>query len=277
MPTLRNRISDILRKFSLVGRTDDKAEILRCFNLLRLPKHVPGSISWHGQCLRYADGPALYHQLTDIYVDHCYDFYCANTSPRILDVGGHIGLASLRFREQFPDANITVFEPDPALVVMLRSNLAMVNSQGTQVVASAAWTYDGEIGFQITGDDSGGIREDATCLVKCIDLASYCTTKVDYLKLDIEGAEFTVLDHLYRTGSLTQVQRVFIELHAWEPGTPPKFHQIFLILAEAGFDYRIRSAQIFPSGVEASLNPNQTANLVTVFAWRPEQSHLCPG
>jgi FkbM family methyltransferase len=265
----RRLLGDLSRQARLLGRHDDAAELQRLFRLLRMPKHHPGSILWRGRSLRYADAPALYHQLADIYVSRVYDFACDRPAPRILDVGGHIGLACWRFREQFPAAKITTFEPDPGLVSLLRANLATTGDSQTEVIAAAAWTREGTFGFSTTGDDSGSLDAHGSLQVPTVDLARFCEEKVDFIKLDIEGAEFDVLAHLVATGALNRVQRLFIELHQWQQNAP-RFHEVLTSLKNAGFNYRIHSAVCLgtasrPAGLSAV---NYPANLITVYAWR---------
>lgn len=269
MQNLRYQISNALRHLRLFGRKDHPAAVGRLFGLLHRPKHQPGSISWQGRSLLYADATALYHQLSDIYIEQTYDFSCNRPDPRILDVGGHIGLASLRFRELFPKARLTTFEPDPALADRLRANLATAGDTVTEIIAAAAWTSDGVSNFAATGDDSGALAANGTVQVATVDLARFCSEPIDYLKLDVEGAEFELIAHLAATGALARVERLFVELHEWGP-VLPRFHETLGSLAKAGFNYRLRSAAAFgalphPAGFTALSHP---ANLVALYAWR---------
>lgn len=269
MKNFRHRLGDLLRRIRLLGRRDDHAAVRRLFGLLHQPKHQPGVVTWRGRPLRYADAPALYYQLSDIYLERVYDFSGDRPDPRILDVGGHIGLASLRFRELFPRARISSFEPDPALVAILRANLAAANDALTEVIAAAAWSADGVRGFAVTGDDSGALAENGAIQVATIDLACFCAEPVDFLKLDVEGTEFELITHLAATGALAHVRRLFIELHEWNSGAP-RFHETIARLVAAGFNYRLRSAGAFgtqphPAGFTALAHP---ANLVALYAWR---------
>lgn len=269
MTKLRHRLSDFTRQVRLLGRPGHAAAVGRLFGLLRQPKYRPGMITWQGHRLRYADAPALYYQLSDIYVERVYDFTCERADPRILDVGGHIGLASLRFRELFPAARISTFEPDPAHLDLLRANLAEANDTSTEVVAAAAWTSDGKRAFAATGDDSGALAETGGLQVATVDLARFCTEPVDLLKLDVEGAEFELIDHLSASGALERVQRLFVEMHEWNSGSP-RFHELIARLVKAGFNYRIRSAAAMgaapnPAGFTALAH---AANLVALYAWR---------
>ncbi|MEO6873552.1 MAG: FkbM family methyltransferase [Opitutaceae bacterium] len=269
MTNLRYFLGDILRRSRLLGRRDEAAAVQRLFPLLRRPKHQPGTITWQNHPLCYADASALYHQLSDIYIERAYDFTCDQPAPRILDVGGHIGLASLRLRQLFPHARLTTFEPDPVLANMLRTNLAAAGDAATELIVAAAWSSDGSRAFAATGDDSGALADHGSLQVSTVDFARFCLEPVAFLKLDVEGAEFELIEHLAATGALSQVRRVFIELHEWQDG-PPRFHSLIGRLATAGFNYRLRSAALFgaepqPGGFTAVGHPG---NLVALYAWR---------
>jgi FkbM family methyltransferase len=266
---IRHALSDFRRQLALIGRDDDHSAVQRLFWLLREPKHRPGVTTWRNRPLRYADAPAVYYQLADIYAERIYDFCSDRPDPRILDVGGHIGLASLRFRELFPRARLTTFEPDPVIVALLRANLAAAGDASAEVIAAAAWISDGTCNFSATGDDSGALDTAGVLRVATVDLARFCAEPVDYLKLDIEGAEFDLLAHLRATGALTRVRRLCVELHEWRSG-PPRFHEALGHLVAAGFNYRLRSAGVHgaasqPAGFATLAHP---ANLVAVYAWR---------
>jgi FkbM family methyltransferase len=270
MKSLRRIAGDILRALRTAGRTDDRSAIQRQFALLRQPKYQAGEIRWRNKSLRYTDGPALYYQLTDIYLGQVYDFGCTHPNPRILDIGANLGLASIRFRELHPAARITAFEADPAIAAVLQKNLHAFDDHTTEIIAAAAWTQNGQAGFQSNGDDSGQLNADASLQIRTVDLSEYCREPVDFLKMDVEGAEFELIAHLHSTGTLANIQRMFIELHAWNATTPVRFHELLTTLTTNGFHYRLTSAVTFPAterGMKFDALVGST-NLVNVHAWR---------
>lgn len=251
-----------------MGRRDDLAQIERLIPLLRAPRRTPGETIWRGRKVRYADGASFHGQLNEIYGQKCYDFETENPRPRILDLGGNVGVATLRFRERHPQADIIVFEPDPSLLTLLRDNLANAGDSTTRVIPAAVWDYEGLIGFNSTGDDSGNVSASADEKIHCVDLADYCRSRVDFLKMDIEGAEAHVLRHLSRLNLLSNIDRLFIELHHWkDTEDSPFFHEILGILAQGGFDYRVTSAEVFSAAGASDPFPG-SGNLLTLRAWK---------
>lgn len=268
MSALRHRLGDALRHIRLAGRHDDRATVERLLPLLRRPKSRPGEVTWRGHRLRYADGPSLYYQLAEIYLQGVYDFETANPTPRILDVGGNMGIAALRFREMHPQASITTFEADPHIAQILQDNLTRAGDHRTAVVAAAAWVRTGEIGFNATGDDSGNIQADLPTKLPCVDILDYFDAPIDFLKLDVEGAEYDLLAHLQNHGALAEVRQMFLELHHWPANPePPRFQEILATLTAAGFSYRLSAAGVFhPQSEEGDLA--QSGNMLTLRAWR---------
>lgn len=271
MSSIRQILGNVWRAAKLAGKHDDAANVERLLPMLRMLKRRPGVLRWRGKPLRYADAPSAYYQLAEIFVGKIYDFEHRSKTPppRILDVGGNIGLASLWFRERHPQGDITTFEPDPGLAEIIRSNLQTFGDEQTQVVEAAAWTHSGEIGFSSTGDDSGSVQFTSATRVPCIDLAEHFERPVDFLKLDIEGAEFEVINHLRETGALSQVRHAFIELHHWDGAGPPRFHEVFSALADAGLHYRILESLVTPSPVTWSAL-RQSNSMIGVVAWSPQ-------
>lgn len=272
MNALRRILGDGLRILRTVGRHDDQAAIHRLFHLLRQPKYQPGKVTWRGRTLHYTDGPALYYQLGDIYQHHVYDFGCEHAAPRILDIGANLGLATIRFRELFPAARITAFEADPSIGQVLKTNLETFGDKQTEVITAAAWISEGHSNFKSNGDDSGHLAADGGVQIPTVDLAAYCRETIDFMKLDVEGAEFDLIAHLQATNTLRHVRRLFVEMHAWDPAVSPRFHDLLAVLASAGFHYRITSASTFPHGAQGpSFDTLKTAtSLATVHAWRQD-------
>src|SRR5207249_7917380 len=79
------------------------------------PRHQPGTIRAAGYSIAYPDLLSIYAQFREIFRQRIYHFESVHPAPRILNVGGYVGMAVLYFRAIYPDARITTFEPDPAL------------------------------------------------------------------------------------------------------------------------------------------------------------------
>lgn len=119
----------------------------------------------------------------------------------VYDLGTNIGVTASHFAMLFPAARIVCVEPDPENAALARRNLEPWQDR-CEVVEAAVWPSDGRIGFRLEpGHEYGaqvvsklggpGVRS-----VRTVSLASLVGTRdehVDYMKMDIEGAEREVL------------------------------------------------------------------------------------
>ena len=141
----------------------------------------------------------------------------------IVDLGAHIGLATLRLLAQRPGAHVVAVEADPRLVGRLRRNVASLPV--TVVHAAVAGTSGSRTLYR--SDDSAwgnalrrtlpwqqGIDVPALSLEDLFD--QLALVHVDLLKVDVEGAEW----ELFADGVPACVAAVAGEVHAYEGSHP---------------------------------------------------------
>lgn len=80
-------------------------------------------------------------------------------------------------------------------------------------------------------------------VVQTVRLADYLNRPVDFLKLDIEGAETEVLKACAE--SLGNVEHLFVEYHSFTE-EPQTLHTIICILTDAGFRLHIDAPVVSP-------------------------------
>jgi FkbM family methyltransferase len=243
-----------------------------------VPRFTPGQIELDGYDIAYADLLTLCPQWHDMFVERTLNFESRSATPRILDCGANIGLASLYFKSRYPQARITAYEADPALASICRRNLASNRAGDVDVEAVAVWTRAGVVSFQQEGADSGAIAGTSAGLagkdvpVPAIRLRDVIAReRIELLKMDIEGAEAPVLADC--RDALGNVQAMILEVHEFDPHrrTTP---QILGLLEQAGF--RVGMSDIVPlpwrdTTRAASPFPRSPAVwAVTVRAWRDD-------
>ncbi len=193
--------------------------------------------------LYYYDAPAFLFGLKEIFVEEPYKFNASKDDLYIIDCGGYIGLSPLYFIFDHPKAKIISFEPD-----QINYELAVKNTSGyksnIEMVNKAVWIKDGEISFKQEGTMGSGIvdgQEVAKNVVKvpCTRLKNYLTQPVDFLKIDIEGAEYEVLKDI--APQLHLVENLFIEYHG-KFEESHKLMEILNIVSNAGFSLDIKEA-----------------------------------
>ena len=90
-----------------------------------------------------------------------------------------------------------------------------------RVSKAAAWVHDGETGFKVAGL-GGHVDSRSPSLVECVDLAGVIVDVYEkhgpglVLKVDAEGAEYYLLEHLIAQGADELLELAWVE---WHPGT----------------------------------------------------------
>lgn len=157
----------------------------------------------------------------------------------IVDLGANVGYTSAFFAVHYPQAKILAVEMDERNAAMAASNLAPFGDR-CRLVHAAVWSKDGETeyggteeqGYRVASLGLNG-QQSSTRKVRTRSLdslfAEHGLTQIDYLKMDIEGAEAEVLG-----GSLQWADRVRamkIELHK-----PATFESCRAVLEPRGFN-----------------------------------------
>jgi FkbM family methyltransferase len=121
---------------------------------------------------------------------------------RILDLGGNIGLATVAFAWNHPQAQICTVEPIPDNLAVLRRNVELNRVPG-RVVAGAVGPKDGQTRFTLSENPcqhSAGLAARPTGKTLNVQVFSVPTLmtmmgwqQIDLMKIDVEGAEREVL------------------------------------------------------------------------------------
>jgi FkbM family methyltransferase len=208
-------------------------------DLKNLPRFSKGSIVLEGLCIHYNDPLALYHEYRDIFINKVYDFKPRSAAPVILDVGGYIGLSAMYFKTAFPGAKITVFEPDPAVFTILKTNIENNGFADITAVNAGVGKKNGKIPFISDGADGGSTfvqTGENSIEVKIIKLSDYIEGTIDLLKMNIEGMEGEVFAEIER--KLPLVKEILFEYHAFYD-LPQQLGDILMRLDKKGFRYLV--------------------------------------
>lgn len=204
----------------------------------------------------YTRSPLLTHQieLTDpfwylhchqeIFRDQINKFRAVRADPLIIDCGANIGMSVIFFKYLYPEAKIIAFEPDPEIFSVLARNVQVFELQNVVLYQNAVWNTNTTLAFKPDGSVGGHLvtgKENAerSIQVPTIRLKEFLNTDVDFLKLDIEGAEDVVLNDC--SDVLRSVRCLFVEYHG-ESSTRQTLQDLLWILQDAGFRYHIKEA-----------------------------------
>lgn len=224
--------------------------------------------------IQYVDGPSLKSQYLEIFVRKIYDFQVEHEDPTIIDCGGNVGLSVIWFKQRYPKSRITVFEADPAIGEVLRANLEALDLTDVQINNAAAWNKTGQVGFVGDGADSGRIDpQSGRELVNTVRLADEITQPIDLLKLDVEGAEYAIIQDLCETGKINHIKQLICEIHG-RRGDKEAFANLVKGLADHRFTFtfgHLRFAPDLPG--EPEMTPFSSVPdgkyLMHLYAWQP--------
>ena len=224
----------------MINKIKDRIERKR---LEMLPRYTPSTTTILGKRIEFVDACTYMLGLEHIFGKEIYNFTSLSKQPFIIDCGSNIGLSILYFKKIYPDARIIGFEPDPAIFQTLVNNVESFDFKYVELHNQAVWITNGNIEFQIEGGFSGRIPKngDTSRIVTtpCVRLNDYLDNKIDFLKIDIEGAEIEVL--LDCRDQLKNVKNIFIEYHS-HISEDQNLHGLLQILSEAGFRYHLHEA-----------------------------------
>lgn len=236
------------------------------------PRRKPGMFMAGSRVIQYADLHSFYHQIRQIFGQRLYNFRAATAAPVILDCGAHIGLASMFFKERFPAARIKAFEADAALADICRANFNAFGMSDIETISAAVWTHENGVSFAQSSDDAGHVaNEGDTGVVKVpsVRLRSFLNEPIDLLKLDVEGAEFDLIEDCGE--SLKNAANIVMEVHAMDGG-PVRIGHMLARLEDLGFRYvlgDLHQATWMPTDVPPPFEHCRTEKFIlTVFAWR---------
>ncbi len=155
-----------------------------------------------------------------------------------IDCGGYDSCSSIKFMMNNPEFDCVTFEPNPTL-------WSYYKDAPTFLIKKAAYIHDGEVKFTLDSLDEDGSsliknkridytgrvqnKQFPTITAQCVDIARFiqdCEPHYDriILKMDIEGAEYDILDRLIEKNLLGSIDKLYCEFHWHKCGISKKRH-----------------------------------------------------
>ncbi len=193
-----------------------------------------------------ADFGVLRHLYEELFIERIYALALESDRPVIIDCGSNIGMSVLFFKEEYPQAHIIAFEPDPGNFKHLQSAMS-ANFPDVAIHNVAVSDVPGQMQLYTSSDSQGRIttkslyreRLEDTALVsesvEVVRLSDYLQSSVDLLKIDIEGAEISVLRDLIATGMIGRVSNMIVEFHDIRQGGRQTLSEFLATLEGQGF------------------------------------------
>lgn len=183
--------------------------------------------------------------------DDTYRLSQAGLNPRIVvDIGANIGAFAIQAAALWPQARILAFEPEPENYELLCENIA---ANGFEDRIAPVWAAVGNAGqvyvnsaygkSRVTDDAGWGVPVESRALPEIFEAEKI--TRCDVLKIDAEGAEYTILDGTAEE-ALRRVDYLCMEYHRVTDGYRQKLGELLTRLQE-DFDLSVQKYTTMPS------------------------------
>lgn len=206
-------------------------------------RHKLTEVTFGNYKLNVPDTMSFLWQHKEIFADEFYYFETSKPKPVILDCGANVGMSVLYFKKLFPNARILAFEAEPEIASLLDKNLKTNGIDDVKIIDKAVWKDSDGVWFGSEEADSSSIYSTAAKKkINSVRLKDYleAEAQIDFLKIDIEGAEKEVLNDC--RDSLKHVKNLFVEFHSYI-GNPQGMAEIIQIFEENGFRYFVDTNQ----------------------------------
>ncbi len=214
-------------------------EYLKLYDKLNKTTSFPVDVSAMEYQWQVHHAQSFLNQFESIFVNHIYRFKNTTIAPIIIDCGANMGTSVLYFKKYYPQSQIHCFEPDSDIFKVLQCNVSRNQLSTVNLYHKAVWTQEESLFFEKDGAQSGKISvQPHEAKVSCIRLLEFMRNfeVIDFLKLDIEGAELPVLldiqDELYK------VKNLFVEYHSYK-NKKQQLSVLLHLLEQKGFRYFI--------------------------------------
>src|ERR1700733_13516909 len=174
---------------------------------------------------------ALYDLIAEVVDYDCYQLrklsFHPNKQNYFVDIGANVGVTAIVL-SQFPNAQVSCYEPDPENCVLLQENVSLNGLSNVKVFEAAVGSTNGKLTFQPHAESTGGrllssdsdtngaengarmLTVDAVTLERAIMQSG--GVEVDLLKCDCEGGEYALINQL--TPELAaRIRNLSIEIH----------------------------------------------------------------
>lgn len=234
----------------------DKVEVFRI--LLKLNYYVEirkkegeASLQMFGYKVVSPSYFELLYLFREIFLDQQYLLTSKEKAPVIVDCGANIGLATLFFKKMNPMCSIICFEPNPRAYSFLKRNVESNFLQNVNLVNAGLADVIDEIYFYIDKNNTliSSIKEERGAKDKIkiptVVLSDYIRGKnISLAKVDVEGAEWLILNDVIKTGTINNIKEFIFEYHHNVPGSTHHLGEFLTLLEQHNYKYKLSARDI---------------------------------
>jgi FkbM family methyltransferase len=206
--------------------------------------------------------------------------------------GAHVGIWTVPMALSRPAATVHAFEASPHTYWQLRSNIEANSTTNILATNAAVAAHDGTIGFQAprnasvfgriksNTDSNGRYVESENIEVPCMRLATYCQkhgiNEIEFLKIDVEGAELFVLRGLLPLLSTHRVHYIWTEIDSDDQIVAGNIKQLYELAESCGYSFYSPTDLATPVDIRAGRNANMLMRPTRVRAAHPSYGITTP-
>ena len=161
----------------------------------------------------------------------------------VFDLGGFEGQWASDIFSKYV-CSIYIFEPYEIFAKNIEQRFKKNDS--IKVFPLALAHHNGNASFLVSSDDSSMyIKSDKTVPIKLIKASEFIAQnqilKIDLLKINIEGSEYDLLDHLIDSGTILIIENIQVQFHNFYPDALNrmlKIHKSLMITHELTWQYK---------------------------------------
>ncbi|TAG99835.1 MAG: FkbM family methyltransferase [Sphingobacteriales bacterium] len=216
---------------------------LELYRLQKLPLFKAGYTNILGKPFKFNNGQSFAVTYKEIFIDGIYEFKPTGVANKILDCGANMGVSVVYFALKYPNHQIIAFEPEKAIFDILKENVESFGLKNVILFQKAVWVKNEQLEFYSDGGMGGRVnnqyKNQTPTIVEAVPLLDYLKEDVDFLKIDIEGAEVEVLK--YCGEGLKKAKNIFFEYHN-DVTKKQTLHELLELVVENGFHYYIKES-----------------------------------
>jgi FkbM family methyltransferase len=191
----------------------------------------------------------------EVYIPDVYYFSSSSSEPFVIDCGSNIGMAVLYFKRLYPNCRITAFEADDVTFKVLEQNVSTNGLEHVTLVNKALYDSKGTVTFYVSPNQPGQLVQSmrkeslATSVAKLVEsevLSDYVAREVDFLKMDIEGAEDRVMNDLFENQKLSFIKEMVIEYHHHMTQNEDRLGAFLSVMERSNVGYQIKAPLVPP-------------------------------
>ncbi|MGD8405058.1 MAG: FkbM family methyltransferase [Anaerolineales bacterium] len=189
----------------------------------------------------------------------------------VVDMGAHIGGFAVRAAKLAQGGHVYAYEASSKNFALLTENRKLNNLENLYIENSAVSNQRGSMPFYTPSDNRilGSLLQNTSGFVETVQtitfsdiISNHAINQIDFLKVDVEGAEFDIL--FANPGeTLSKTRKIVMEFHEFR-GDKRSHHDLVNLLNSQGFKVVVEKA-IFP---QPSWFGTGIAKIGIIKAWR---------